>query len=342
MRFRFTRRWGRRFAWSAETSMSGNIFDELGWRAPTRRRVVGEPTGPTPGEAVDDVIAAGEVLRQAKAEVLQYKWWWSRRRRAAVADAHQSARRALRRAEDGVARAHVGSVPGVWGLLSSDIESTIEYYLLGPVGDELRARLRAIEPRLFEARIMAHEGDRALVDELTQELVRCVDLEPDNARARRLIHHLPSRERRIPDVDLAAVADGLDAGGHPPFNERYFHYRDVVNSVSRPCFPLTTFTVSFSSLEELKLHDIIVESGDADLRHRRPVGLGTAALAHLCRSADWYGLAISGKIVPPGHAEETSARLARWYARHGFTAIQKSPGVYLGAKIRREPQSGIS
>lgn len=325
--------------------MSGNMFDELGWRELTPRQVVDEPADPTPQQAVADFVAAGEALRQAEAEVRQYKWWWSRRRITAAADAHKSANSALRRADDDIARAHVGSVPGVWGLLSSDIESTIKYYLRGSVDEELRDRLRAIEPRLFDARISAHEGDRTLEGELTRELARCVDLEPDNARARKLIHHLPSRERRVPEVNMAAVADGLNAGVYSPFSARYFHYRDVVNSLSRPRFPLSTFTVSFSSMTELELHDIVVEAGDTGRRRergRRPVGLGTAALEHLCRSADRYGLAISGNIMPRDKTEENSERLARWYARHGFAITQTSPAVYMWAKIRREPQSGNS
>lgn len=231
--------------------------------------------------------------------------------------------------------------PARWGLLSSDIESTIERYLRGPVESELRDRLRAIKPRLFEARIQAYEGDHTLESELTRELVRCVELEPDNVRARRLIHHLPSRERRIPDVDFVSVAEQLDAGVHPPFNERYFHYRDVVNSLSRPRFPLATIWVSFWSMQELKLHDIVVEGGDTGRRRerrKRPTGLGTAVLSHLCRSADRHGLAIFGEIMPGDYTEESSARLAHWYARHGFVITQKSPGVYKLAKIRREPK----
>lgn len=321
--------------------MSGNMFDDPPWRELTPRKVVDEPSGPTQTEAVTAFVAAREALLHAEAEALQRKWWWSGRRKAAVADAHQSADRLFRQAHEGISGAYVGSVPGRWGLLSSDIESTIERYLRGPVESELRDRLRAIEPRLFEARIQAHEGDRTLENELTRELVRCVELEPDNARARRLIHHLPSRERRIPDVDFVSVAEQLDAGVHPPFNERYFHYRDVVNSLSRPRFPLATIWVSFWSMQELKLHDIVVEGGDTGRRRerrKRPTGLGTAVLSHLCRSADRHGLAIFGEIMPGDYTEESSARLAHWYARHGFVITQKSPGVYKLAKIRRDPK----
>ncbi|MEX3756469.1 hypothetical protein ABFW00_11570 [Mycobacteroides abscessus] len=319
------------------------MFDELRWRELTPRQVADEPSGPTQTEAVTAFVAAREALLHAEAEALQRKWWWSGRRKATVADAHQSADRRFRQAHESISGAYVGSVPGRWGLLSSDIESTIERYLRGPVESELRDRLRAIKPRLFEARIRAHEGDRTLESELTGELVRCVELEPDNARARRLIHHLPSRERRIPDVDFVSVAEQLDAGVHPPFNERYFHYRDVVNSLSRPRFPLATIWVSFWSMQELKLHDIVVEAGDTGRRRerrKRPKGLGTAVLSHLCRSADRHGLAIFGEIMPRDRTEESSARLARWYARHGFAIKQKSPEVYTLAKIRREPQSG--
>ncbi|CPW93467.1 hypothetical protein [Mycobacteroides abscessus] len=325
--------------------MSENLFGDTRWRRPEPEPVADESPGLTPTEAVTDFVAAGEALLHAEAEALQRKWWWSRRRKSTIADGHQSADRMFRRAYEGISGAHVGSVPGVWGLLSSDIESTIERYLRGHVGEELRDRLRAIEPRLFEARIRAHEGDRTLEGELPQELVRCVELEPANVRARRLIHHLPSRERRIPDVDLATVAEELDAGVHPPFDERYFHYRDVVNSLSHPRFPLATIWVSFWSMQELKLHDIVAEAGDTGRRRerrRRPVGLGTAVLEHLYRSADQHGLAIFGEIMPGDSTEESSERLARWYARHGFTIKQKSSEVYMWAKIRREPQSGSS
>lgn len=99
-------------------------------------------------------------------------------------------------------------------------------------------------------------------------------------------------------------------------------------------------------MDELKLHDIVVEAGDTGRRReqrRRPVGLGTAVLEHLCRSADRHGLAISGGGIMPGdRTEATSARPARWYERHGFAVTQRSPAVYLWAKIRREPKSGIS
>lgn len=210
--------------------------------------------------------------------------------------------------------------------------------------DELRQRLEALDSRLFEARICAHAGDDALATELTKELAECVDLEQDDARARRLIHHLPVCARRIPAVDMAVVADKLDAGVCPPFSERYFHYRD--GSMTHPSFPLGTIWVSFSSISVLKLHDIVVDVDDDSRRRRgqppRPRGLGSAVLEHLCRSADRYGLAISGDIMPGDRTGQTSERLARCYERHGFTITQKSPGVYLWAKIRRKPKTGNS
>lgn len=126
--------------------------------------------------------------------------------------------------------------------------------------------------------------------ELTQDLARCLDLEPSDTQARRLLHHLPEWARPVPDIDLAAVGDELASRGPVPFGARYFHYMDRPRALSTPRFPLATSTVTFAAIDTLELHDIIVERYiHNSYQPSRSAGLGSAALKHLCRSADHYG-----------------------------------------------------
>jgi hypothetical protein len=174
--------------------------------------------------------------------------------------------------------------------------------------------------------------------ELTQDLARCLDLEPSDIQARRLLHHLPASARPIPDIDLVAVADELASCGPVPFGARYFHYMDRPPALGAPRFPLATFTVTFAAIDTLELHDIIVGRHTHNgYQPSRSAGLGSAALKHLCRSADHYGLSIVGKIMPGDRTEPSAARLAGWYRRHGFDIQQRTPGEYLWATGLRPP-----
>ncbi len=69
--------------------------------------------------------------------------------------------------------------------------------------------------------------------------------------------------------------------------------------------------------EEIILCDILVYESVAGL------GLGSAALTHLCRCADDIGARIRGALFPKSayldDKETRIPRLAGWYARHGFT-----------------------
>ncbi|WP_421844153.1 hypothetical protein [Mycobacterium sp.] len=267
------------------------------------------------------------------------------RRRARIR-AHQAldgAQREFRHALEGVTRARVGALPMCWGLLSDDIEETLERYVdFAPesaIGPELRALVEHIRSELFAARICAHNGDRALEQKLTRELVQCVNLEPRAEHARRLLHHLPGSQRPIPGVDLGAVRRALQSGRDVPFADRYFHYLDTPGLL-RTHF-LRTFTVSFKNSDTLELHDIIVGSS-YEKQHQPPRGrgLGTAALQHLCRSADHYGLNIVGKIMPGDRTEHSAARLAKWYTSSGFTVTQQTTGEFLWATLHRKPRTG--
>jgi hypothetical protein len=295
---------------------------------------------PTAAEAVARLEARWDAVQAAKAAVPEPRWW--RRREAARAfEARRAADREFQSAFAGIARASVGAVPGEWGLLSDNLESTLDHYLERDIGEELRERLTAIRSKVFEARLLAHTGDRSLETTLSQDVASCLDLEPSDEHARRLVHHLPTWARPIPDVDMAAVAHTLASRGSAGFAKRYFDYMDQPWTGSKPRFPLATFTVTFDAIDTLELHDIIVARDpdpDNDNRRSPSAGLGSAALTHLCRTADHYGLSIFGKIMPGDRTEESAARLAGWYGRHGFDIEPRTPGVFLWATVRRAPR----
>lgn len=320
----------------------GDIFDDLGPRGPHTAdgHIVGRRR-PTSDEAIADLQAAWDAVQVAR-DALPKGRWWRRRRYLEAAEVFDAANRRFQHAFAGIAWARVGSVPGCWGLLSDGVESALEDYLDCDIGDELRERLKAIRAKVFEARIAAHTGDRDLEMELTRELASCLELESSDEQARHLIHHLASWARPIPDVDLAAAADTIAYGGSARFAKRYFDYMDTTWFGGEPQFQLVTFTVTFYAIDTLELHDIVVRETLTDCRPTCSPGLGTAALEHLCRSADHYGLAIILKIMPGDRTEESAGRLARWYGRHGFDIQQQTPGAYLWAKGHRAPSSGPS
>ncbi len=292
----------------------------------------------TPDEAVTELESAWEAVSATGAAVPARRWWWRKRQYFEALAAFDEANRRFERAFSGVARAGVGSIPHQWGLLSDNAESTLDYCLDGDISHELRRRLKAIRDKLFDARIAAHTGDRDLEAELTCTLASCLDLEPCDERARRLVHHLPAWARPIPDVDLDDAAQTLTRRGFVRFAERYFHYMEPAWFCADTRFQLRTFTVSLTAVGTLELHDIIVTELRGDSRPTCAPGLGTAALQHLCRTADHYGLSVSLMIMPGDRTETSAARLAGWYSRHGFEIHQTTPGTYLGAKGRRAPK----
>lgn len=293
---------------------------------------------PTADEAVAELETAIASVKAARASVPVKRWWRKREYRRA-AEAFNSAVRRLENASDGITETAVGAVPGRWGLLSDSVESTLAAYLYGDISGDLRERLKAIRSNVPEARLLAHTGDQSLEMELTQQLAACLNLETDDKQARKLIHHLPSSARPIPEVDLYAVPAELARGGAAAFDRRFFYYHDLLPDYSEPRFPVSTFTVSFTKPDTLELHDIIVKGMTGGHWPPRPQGPGTAALEHLCRSADHYGLSIVGKIMPGDRTEKGAARLAGWYGRQGFSITQRTPGENLWATIRRAPKS---
>lgn len=294
---------------------------------------------PTAADAVAALDASWDAVQSAIAAVPEPRWW--RKREVAKAlDVWRDADRDFQSASERITHARVGDVPGEWGLLSDDIESTLDRYVNLDIGEELRERLNAIHSQVFKARLLAHGGDRSLEEALTQDLAQCLDLEPSDERARRLVHHLPGWARPIPEVDMHAVAHTLASHRSVSFDKRYFDYRDPVSAISWPRFPLKTCQVTFKTIDTLELHDIIAEQDPgSDYRPSRSAGLGSAALEHLCRSADHYGLSIFGMIMPGDRTEVNATRLADWYGRHHFDIAPRIPGEFLCATVRRAPRA---
>lgn len=293
----------------------------------------------TPDEAITELEAAWDAVRIADA-AMPVRRWWRKRKYFEAAEALDTANWRFRHAFSGIARAGVGSVPHQWGLLSDNVESTLDDYLDRDVGHELRTRLKVIRDKVFDARISAHTGDRDLEKELTLKLASCLDLETCDERARLIVHHLPAWARPIPDVDLEAAAEARTRNGFVQFAERYFHYMEPAWFLAKTRFQLRTFTVTLDAFDTLELHDIIVTELPTDSRTTCSPGLGTAALQHLCRTADHYGLTIKLMIMPGDRTEGSAARLAGWYGRHGFEIRQQTPGSYLNATGHRTPNGG--
>lgn len=290
-------------------------------------------------EAVADLWAAWKALKAAGAEVPGRRWWRKRQYRNALAK-FGVADSSFRFAFTGIARAGVGSVPHRWGLFSDDIESTLSQYLRPStnVDDAVRDKLKAIRAKLFDARIAAHAGDRGPEAELTTQLAGCVELVEDDECARDLVHHLPGWARPIPDVDMHALVETRARTGSALFATRYFCFTNQRWFSTDVRFQLRTFTVSLEKHDTLELNDIIVIDTRTDREPTCSPGLGTAALEHLCRTADHYALNIVGKIMPGDRTEHSAERLANWYGRHGFEVHRRQPGVSLWAKIRRTPR----
>ncbi|MGW4099085.1 hypothetical protein [Mycobacterium sp. NPDC004974] len=295
----------------------------------------------TPDEAVAELETAWDAVCIAGAAIPERRWWRKRKYYEAVETLDVADRR-FEHAFSGIARAGVGSIPHQWGLLSDNVESTLDYCLHRDIGDELRVRLKAIRDKVFEARIAAHTGDRDLEAELTRDLASCLELEPCDERARHFVHHLPAWARPIPHVDLDVEAENLTRHGIVRFAERYFHYMEPAWFCAGTRFQLRTFTVSLVAIDTLELHDLVATELPADSRPTCSSGLGTAALQHLCCTADHYGLTVKLMIMPGDRTEGSAERLAGWYRGHGFEIHQSTPGSFLEAKGHRAPKGDVS
>lgn len=279
----------------------------------------------TPDDAAAELADATTELRAARERYDNSRPWHRRRARQALGEAVWRHTRAV----DDIARQRVGSDPRRWGLLSDDLEYTIEGILESRCDNpKLATRLNAIREQLIWARLEAYHGDHTRERALTRKLVDCLNLQMSDDVALSLVHHLPGSARPIPPVDIRALAQTPGGIREQWFDERYFA------QMGDPDLPLSTLTVTFETTRKIRLNDIHV------IDRYRSQGLGTAALEHLCRCADHYRLRIIGDIMPQDRTEESAAKLARWYRRHGFDVTQTSPGEWLWAKINRAPKPG--
>jgi GNAT superfamily N-acetyltransferase len=304
-------------------------------RSPYCRRVSNLSISDDADVIAEALAARGDV---EDAEFRRDSRTWRDRLSGYPADAKLTAAKTRsRRALDELARNRVGADPEHWGLLSENTERALsELVKRNEVPAEVAKQLRNVCDHLPDARISACDGlapsgkaMSPLVDLLTEKLAATLELEMDDAIARKILHHLPGSARPIPSLNrqLIAVDDS--------FFPRYFHYRD-------PRVALRTFTVSYRGADELQVHDIVVD------RKKRSQGIGSAALQHLCRTADHYGFTLTGEINPgplpqqPSDLgirpiEAASARLAGWYRHHDFEIVPSQEGSFYCAVIKRAP-----
>ncbi|OHU47331.1 hypothetical protein BKG82_27145 [Mycobacteroides chelonae] len=202
----------------------------------------------------------------------------------------------------------------------------------GHLPSRLNEELAQIRALLPEARMAAHDNDRELERCAAVRLATALERNMPAKRsiARKLVHMLPGDLRPIPKDEDTDPDEPLGFG----FAPQHFDYHD-------PRLPVRRFNVShFLKDGSLSLNDIVV---DDEYRGR---GLGSAALEHLCRTADHYGFSIGGCIARQPlryprseqeieETEQRSLRLARWYGRHGFTVTPNNNGTYLHARMRR-------
>ncbi|GAB0104937.1 hypothetical protein JMUB6875_39140 [Nocardia sp. JMUB6875] len=161
-------------------------------------------------------------------------------------------------------------------------------------------RVRALSRTVEAARPLAAVGDRAVVADLTEELLELTRGAPDEAARKQLSDHLPGVLRPVPfDIESLRRSDALV---------------EVVFDIYADTVKLDNITVN----PEL-----------------RGTGLGTAVLQHLCRAADAHHLYIVGQLVPTFRDDDSAVPiLARWCRHHGFAVNER-----LGGRIARTPAS---
>lgn len=224
---------------------------------------------------------------------------------------YERAERRLDRLRRELGRHGVGADEHSWGVLSGGetttlsgvvgIEATIaavapRFAMIAP---QWARQLRALARDCPYVREQAAEGDRTSVDELTYRLAEAVRLAPSEAARQRLVDHLPGELRPIPSDVMR-----LRRSGPGPIE--------------------IEFEIHTSTIE---LDGITVTPA------LRGMGLGTAGLVHLCRTADAHHLHIAGQLLPTFRDDEaTVAALARWCRAHGFTVQER-----LGGRMSRPP-----
>lgn len=286
----------------------------------------------TTAQVVAEARAAREQVAAATTR-LHYPSLRDRITRYPTATDRHEAGRALHQAYRALAHHKVGADPHRWGLLSMDSEHVMDICIESghlPTGleDEL-AQIRALLP---DARMAAHDNDREPERHVATGLAAALERNMPAKRsiARKLVHLLPGDLRPIPKDEDTDPDEPLGFG----FAPLHFDYHD-------PRLPVRRFHVSqFPRDLGLSLNGIVVTDEYSGQ------GLGSAALEHLCRTADHYGLSIGGNLVreplryPRGAhemeaAEQHSRRLAGWYDRHGFTVRPNADGTYFCARIYR-------
>ncbi|MVU83925.1 hypothetical protein GPX89_42690 [Nocardia sp. ET3-3] len=193
--------------------------------------------------------------------------------------------------------AYVRSLGAALCLEDTLADLTLRYGMSAP---QWTRRLQALSRATAQARPLAAVGDRAVVADLTEDLLALTRDAPDEAARQRLSDHLPGVLRPVPfDIESLRRSD--------PLVEVVFDiYADTV-----------------------KLDNITVNP------ELRGTGLGTAVLQHLCRAADAQHLYIVGQLVPTFRDDDSAVPiLAEWCRRHGFAVNER-----LGGRIARTPFS---
>ncbi|MEU6564632.1 hypothetical protein [Nocardia nova] len=211
-----------------------------------------------------------------------------------------------------LARNGVGADPGEWGVLSGGdtgtfggcfgLEHTVEELAerYGKVDAHWVRTLRAIARTATDIRPLAADGDRSAVGELTERVLQAVRMAPDDEARRRLTVHLPGDVRPVP-ADPAALVERQG-----PVAVEYDIYASTI-----------------------KLDHIDV------VPPLRRMGLGTATLRHICRTADAHAMHIVAQLVPTFRDDDSAVPiLARWFREQGFEVTER-----LGGRVVRAPAS---
>ena len=206
-----------------------------------------------------------------------------------------------------LAKAGVGSTRTSWGVFSGGTPYYLERTLWKLHRDEKETSRSARDQALHllrqlpRRRLDAYRDEgRAELDVQAEVLALAANLSPSRKKA--LIEHLPG--------DLRPLTTSLEA-----LRRREAPILVALRRYDSP--DSDDLTDPALGDEAIILSDICVNEWVVGL------GLGSAALTHLCRCADDIGATITGELFPGrGYLDDRETRiprLARWYARHLFT-----------------------